>query len=340
MSPTLGVFGAGSVGCYLGGCLQAGGSELRFVGRPRLQQALREHGLRLTDFRGLDQHLPPAGLRFDTDAASLADCELVLVTVKSAATEEAARTLAPRLAPGTVVVSFQNGLRNGDLLRRLLPRQIVLGGMVPFNVLQRGPGHFHCGTEGELAVERHEALARFEPAFLGAGLPLEPVDDLPGVQWAKLLLNLNNAINALSGLPLQAELSQRGYRRCLALAQQEALTLLAAAGIRPARLTPVPPRWLPPLLRVPDGLFRRLAHRMLAIDPLARSSMWEDLEAGRETEIEWLNGEIVRLAKRLGRAAPVNARLAALVQEAQRGGRRDWPAAELLAQLEEARSAE
>ena len=77
-------------------------------------------------------------------------------------------------------------------------------------------------------------------------------------------------------------------------------------------------------LRLPDWLFRRVARQMVAIDPLARSSTWEDLEAGRPTEVDWINGEVVRLAETLGRTAPVNARLVALVKAAERRGRRDW----------------
>jgi len=110
--------------------------------------------------------------------------------------------------------------------------------------------------------------------------------------------------------------------------------LLAAAGISVARLTPLPPTWIPSVLRLPDALFTRLAGRMLAIDPQARSSMWEDLEAGRATEVDYLNGEIVALATRLGRSAPVNARLVDLVHAAERGGQRTWRGTELLAELE------
>src|SRR4029079_4257224 len=106
---------------------------------------------------------------------------------------------------------------------------------------------------------------------------------------------------ALSSLPLKAQLSERAFRRCVALVQTEALTLLAAAGITPAKLTPLPPTWIPWVLRLPDAVFTRLAGRMLAIDPQARSSMWEDLEAGRTTEVDYLNGEIVALAERMKR---------------------------------------
>ena len=102
-------------------------------------------------------------------------------------------------------------------------------------------------------------------------LELQLRDDMPAVQWGKLLLNLNNPINALSGLPLREQLLDRGYRSLLAPMQQEALNALRHAGIHPARVTPLPAAWLPHLLRLPTPLFRFLAARMLRIAPQARS---------------------------------------------------------------------
>jgi 2-dehydropantoate 2-reductase len=327
------VFGAGSIGCYVGGRLAATGSRVTFIGRPRLAAELRQHGLRLTDWQGADLRVAPGDVRFEAAAEAARGADLVLVTVKSAATEEVARDLAQRLKPGAVVVSFQNGLHNAEVLRARNPGAAVLTGMVEFNVLNRGQGAFHHGTEGVLDVEDHPSLAPFLSAFERAGLPLRRHADMAGVMWAKLQLNLNNAINALAGIPLKEELSQRAFRRCIALAQRELLSLLDAAGITPTRLK-LPPRWIPALLGVPDAVFRVLAGRMLAIDPLARSSMWEDLQAGRATEVDYLNGEVVRLAESLKRAAPVNARLVALVRDAEKGGRQDWTGPELLAELQ------
>jgi 2-dehydropantoate 2-reductase len=327
------VYGAGSIGCYVGGRLAATGSRVTFVGRERLAREVRAHGLHLTDFLGADLRVAPAAVRYATDPSAVADADLVLVTVKSAATAEAGRELAPRLKSGAVVVSFQNGLHNAQTLRAVLPNRFVLTGMVEFNVVNRGGGAFHQGSEGALEAQDHPGLVPFLPAFEAAGLPVKRHRDMLGVQWAKLLLNLNNAINALAGVPLKEELSQRAFRRCLALAQQEGLDLLDEARIAPARITPLPPHWLPRVLGVPDWVFHRLAGRMLAIDPLARSSMWEDLEAGRTTEVDYLNGEVVRLAQSLGRAAPVNARLAELVHAAEQGGNRRWTGEALLAEL-------
>jgi 2-dehydropantoate 2-reductase len=328
------IVGAGSIGCYLGGRLLAAGADVTLVGRARIGSELGAHGLTLTDYRGSRWRVPASGMPYVTDASAAASAELVLVTVKSAATPSVADELKPLLRPGTTVVSFQNGLGNADVLRAALPQHTVLAGMVPFNVMQPAPGAFHQGTGGELEVAASHALRPFVDDFRRAGLPLMERTDMMAVQWAKLLLNLNNAVNALANRPLKEQLSQRAYRRCLALAQSEALRLLTRAGIRPARLTPVPPAWIPRLLATPDALFARLGGKMLAIDPLARSSMSDDLAAGRATEVDWINGEVVRLAKRLGQQAPVNARLCALVHAAEAAvPRPNWSGPDLLAAL-------
>ncbi|RKE39897.1 ketopantoate reductase [Paraburkholderia sp. BL23I1N1] len=333
------IYGAGSIGCYVGGRLLAGGSEVSFIGRARVADQLRSQGITLSKHDDSRWYVPPERTDVSTDAAKAAAADLVLVTVKSAATPTAAAELANVLRPGAVVVSFQNGIGNADVLRAALPNNTVLEGMVPFNVVERGPGAFHQGSAGELEIRQSPALQPFVDAFRKAGLPLIQHDDMVPVQWAKLLLNLNNAINALSNRPLKEELSQRAYRICLAMAQKETLGLLKQANIQPARVTPLPATWIPRVLSVPDALFERLGRAMLTIDPLARSSMSDDLAAGRTTEIDWINGEAVRLAQRLGRTAPVNERLCELVRAAEQSDvRPSWPGDALLAQIRAAAS--
>lgn len=331
--PTIAVFGAGSIGCYVGGRLAAAGARVVLIGRQYIASAITEHGLTLSDYRGYRSRVEPGDITFANDASAVASADLVLITVKSAATETAARALEFFLKKSAIVVSLQNGLHNAEMLRQLLREQTVLGGMVPFNVTQPSPAHFHQGSEGELYVEDSSLLEPFLLAFESAGLPLTLCRDLQPVLWAKLLLNLNNAINALSGLPLKTELSQRDYRRVLAAAQREALALLRQDRQPLAKLTPLPARWLPGLIETPDLVFRLLANRMLAIDPMARSSMQDDLIAGRKTEVDFLQGEVLRLARAQHAEAPVNRRLLELVHEAEKGGRRDWGGAELLQEV-------
>lgn len=328
--PCIAVFGAGSIGCYLGGRLAAAGARVILIGRPYQAEVLDTHGLTLTDPAGYRAFLPPEALMFSSDPGAAAGADLVLITVKSGATDSAARALEFFLKKTAVVISFQNGLRNAPLLAQRLPAQTVLGGMVGFNVMQPAPGHFHQGSDGDLRVEHSPLLTPFLPAFDAAGLPLETVAAIAPVLWAKLLFNLNNAINGLSGLPLRRELEQLPYRRVLAAAQREALGLLRQRGQPLARLTPLPAAWVPAVLELPDGLFRLLARGLLAIDPRARSSLLDDLDAGRRTEVDHLQGEVLRLARELGTQAPVNARLLELVHAAERGGPRDWSGPDLL----------
>ena len=328
------IYGAGSIGCYVGGRLLAGGSDVTFVARARVGDVLRGQGLTLTQYGERRWFVPPERIDVSSHPAVAGAADLVIVTVKSAATATVAAELASVVRPETVIVSFQNGVGNADVLRAALPHNTVLEGMVPFNVVERGPGHFHQGSAGELEIRRAPAMQPFASAFANAGLPLTQHDDMLPVQWAKLLLNLNNAINALSNRPLKEELSLRAYRLCLAMAQKEALALLARANIKPAKLTAIPTAWIPRVLAVPDAWFARLGRAMLTIDPLARSSMFDDLAAGRATEIDWINGEVVKLAQRVGQRAPVNERLCELVRQAERGDARpSWSGDALLAEL-------
>jgi 2-dehydropantoate 2-reductase len=306
------VMGAGAIGCLVGGRLQAAGAEVHFVGRPRVLSALRENGLHLTDLDGPPADLPPAALRLHAEPP--AGAALVLLCVKSGATAEAARQLAATQTAGSLVLSLQNGVANAAVATAAAPTLTLVPGIVPFNVAELSPGHYHRGTTGTLAAQDHPTLRPWLPVFEAAGLPLALHTDLRPVQWAKLLLNLNNPVNALSGLPLRAQLLDRDYRRVLAALQAEALAALAAAGIEPARLTPLPPRWLPAVLRLPTALFERVAARMLRIDAQARSSMADDLALGRRTEVDAFCGEVQRLARAHGGDAPLNAHIAQLIE--------------------------
>ena len=322
------VMGAGAIGCYLGGCLQAAGAEVTFVGRPRVLADLRARGLRLTDLDGHERTLAAEAICAVEAIPPRARPALVLLTVKSAATADAAQTLGEALPPGTLVVSMQNGASNAQVAQQTASSLHVLPGMVPFNVAELSPGHFHRGTSGALAAQDDPRLRPWLPCFEAAGFRLELHADLRGIQWAKLLINLNNPVNALSGLPLRRQLLDRDFRRCIAALQREGLAALAAAGIAPARLTPLPPASLPTVLELPTPLFRLVAGRTLRIDAKARSSMADDLARGRPTEIDALCGEVVRLGRRHDLPMPVNEKMIELMQQAPLHPR-PWRGAEL-----------
>lgn len=303
------VVGAGLVGCYLGGRLQAAGVPVTFIGRPAVTDALAMHGLRLTDLSGGHRQVPASGLRLHADVPPDARPALVLLCVKRPAMADALRRLSQILPRDTLVMCCQNGLFPLADAVRAAPELHLLPAMVGFNVVQRTPGHFHQATAGLLAAQGSARLAPWQEVFGRAGLPLDLHADMVAVQWGKLLLNLNNPVNALSGLPLKAQLLDAGHRRRFADLVEEALGLLDQAHIEPYRVTPLPWDRFLAVLRLPTLLFRLVAFRMLRIDAHARSSMAEDLAAGRVTEIDALCGEVVRLARTLGAQAPLNAQM-------------------------------
>jgi 2-dehydropantoate 2-reductase len=319
----VGIMGAGAVGCFLGGRLAADQVSVVFVGRERLKKELEAHGLALADLGGDAPRLvAPERVVFSTEPAALADCDLVLCCVKSAQTEESGRELSRVMKSGAIVVSMQNGVRNAELLRAQLPAQTVLGGIVGFNVVSKGSGAFRRATSGPLVVEgsRDPRVLRLVTALAKAGFEVELVSDLRPLQWSKLVMNLNNAVSALSDRPTKELIFAEGYRRILARVMEEAIGVLRAAHQPTARLVPLPVRFFPFVLRLPSLLLRIVASAQVKIDPEARSSMWEDLSRGRATEVEQLNGEIVRLAASCGAKAPLNARMVALVHEAEQRG--------------------
>lgn len=301
------VLGAGHVGSYLGGRLQAAGLTVDFVGRPRVVDELAVHGLRLTDLTGSGWHVPAADLRLHTKWPMGCRPALVLLCVKRPALTDALRDLAAVLPVGTPVLCCQNGLFPMSAAQKIAPLLHLMPAMVPFNIAWRGPGHYHQGTVGQLAAQDSTRLTPWLGAFQRAGLPLALHADMRPVQWGKLLLNLNNPVNALSGLPLRAQLLDASHRRRYAGLVEEALGLLRQARIEPQRMTPL--RWdrFLRVLRLPTPLFRLVALRMLRMDAHARSSMADDWAAGRATEVDDLCGEVVRLAQSLGTDAPQNA---------------------------------
>ena len=311
------VFGAGSIGCYLGGQLAYAGADVTFLGRQRFKSEIETHGLTLTHFERETLTLKADKFIFSLDPKDIAHADIILLTTKSQDTIKAAETLKVHAKSDALIISFQNGVSNPNVLRKSLKQQ-VLGAVVPFNVTGKGPGHFHCGTEGELTVQalQDERLTRLLSSFAIAGQDLVFSQDILAVQWGKLLVNLNNALNSLTGGTLRAGLMQRDYRKALAMVIEEALDIVRGSGIEPAHFGKASPRKMIKILRLPNFLYAGIMNRIVKIDKAARSSMLDDLEMGRVSEIDYLQGEIVRLAVSTGQSAPYNAVIYNHVQKA------------------------
>jgi 2-dehydropantoate 2-reductase len=309
------VAGAGSIGCFVGGLAACAGRRVSLLARPRVIAEIERFGLTLTSLEGSSWHVASQQLKLSGEPEALAEASIVLVAVKSTDTAEIADAIALHAPAGAVIVSLQNGVANAAVLRSRLPGRTVLAAMVPFNVIAAGEGRFHRATSGDIVIERDAADIAAQLSV--PGLVMRPTDDIAGVQWGKLLVNLNNAINALSGLPLREQLGNRDWRRLFADQIAEGLMAVRAEGIKPVSSTPVPLSLVPHLLRLPNAVFAIALAPAMKIDPQARSSMWEDLDRRRRTEIDYLQGVITEIADRRGLSVPLSRRIVALIRDAE-----------------------
>lgn len=326
------VFGAGSIGCFVGLTWLASGLDVRFVGRERMADTLRARGATISG-AGPDVHVPAEKINYATNPSALAEADLIVLTVKINDDEEACATIRANARPQSLLLSLQNGVNNRQRLNALLPEMSIVEGMVPFNVVQPAPGRFRKASAGQLSALREARLERLFAPLSQTPSGIDFHDDMQPLKWSKLLLNLNNALNALSGLTLHEELSSRAWRRLLATLQRECLEVTAAAEIEPAKLAPLPPRLLPAFLSLPDWIFNPIGLRLQKIGRDARSSMADDFAMGRRTEIDFLNGAVVAAGRVHGVPCPANEAVADLVRAAERGVRRQWQAEEIVAEI-------
>ncbi|MEO0929369.1 MAG: 2-dehydropantoate 2-reductase [Pseudomonadota bacterium] len=297
------ILGAGSIGCYVGGVLAAAGHPITLIGRAAMADALTG-GFHITTMDGTKHHAQPA---ITTDPRVLSDATTILLCVKSADTGTAAQMIQDHAPPQAQVVSLQNGVSNPDALADTLGAERVTAGMVGFNVIRQSKIDFVQTTDGEIILDHSgQGVANL---FDGTAITAFTHRNMQGIQWTKLLMNLNNALNALSGMGLRPQLEDRDWRRVLAACIAEGLAVARAEEVQLEKLGKIHPRLLPTLLRLPDFIFLRVAQSMLRISQTARSSMADDYAQYRQSEVAWLNGHVVQRAQMHGLTAPVNARV-------------------------------
>ena len=296
------VFGAGAIGTYVGVQLSSQGADVTLVGRPWLEALAPNLSVRTI---GGVEHRRGTRLHVVTDVSQLPPADLVLVTVKSQHTADAAEALVEALVD-CPVVSLQNGLRNAAILKDA--GLDARAGMVSFNVFRDG-AQFVQATSGPISIERTEQsqpVGVLVEVLRRCGEKVELRADLLATQAGKLLLNLNNGICAMTGLSIADSVRSRAARRAFGACIEEGVRVLGAAGIEPATVGKLPAWLLVKMLPAPDWLVLRAAPGLIQIDPRARSSTLQDLEAGKPTEIDALHGEFVALGVRHGVATPVN----------------------------------
>lgn len=287
------VMGAGAVGSYYGGMLARAGHDVVLIARPQHAEAIARQGLRIETAIFDEQVLLGVG----TGAEGVQGADLVLFCVKSTDTESAGALIRPHLKPGALVLCMQNGVDNADGLRSVLPGHAVAAAVVYVASEMAGPGHVRHNGRGELVIEPAPGSEAAAQAFEGAGIPTEISGNVRGALWAKLILNCAyNAVSAIAQMPYGKTIQGAGVRDVMRDVVAECLAVAAAEGVQ-----------------VPgdvDEAVRKIAETM----PGQFSSTAQDLARGKPSEIDYLNGLVVRRGDALDIAVPANRVLWALVK--------------------------
>jgi 2-dehydropantoate 2-reductase len=294
--PRVAVVGAGAVGCYFGGMLARAGAQVTLIGRRAHVDAIARDGLFIDSIHF--QERVAAGATTQVDAVR--DAEVVLFCVKTLDTESAARALAPHLKPGTIVISLQNGVDNVDGIRAASGIE-ALASVVYVAASMPAPGRVKHAGRGDLVVghpQRRAEVERVAELFVRAGVPCRISENIEGDLWSKLILNCaGNAVTALARVSYGQAARHELARSVITATANEAIAVARAAGVA-----------LPPVDLVAAGL--KLAQDL----GTATSSTAQDLNRGKRTEIDALNGFISRRGAALGLPTPVNDTLFALVK--------------------------
>ncbi len=287
------VLGAGAVGCFYGGMLARAGHRVTLIGRPQHVQVIEAQGLRMQTL-AFDETVQ---VQASTDASAVAGADLVLFAVKSPDTETAGAQMREHLQPGALVLCLQNGVDNAERLRAVLPGVHVAAAVVYVATEMAGPGHLRHHGRGELVIEPSPSSGHVAQALMAAGVPTEVSDNVRGALWAKLILNCAyNALSAVGRIAYGELVQQPGVTEVMRDVVAECRAVAAADGVS-----------LPGDV---DAAVRRIAETM----PSQYSSTAQDLMRGKPTEIDHLNGYVVRRGEALGVPTPANRVLWAMVK--------------------------
>lgn len=286
------VMGAGAVGCYYGGMLARAGHAVTLIGRRQHVEAVRRAGL-FMDTQSFRAHVPMGA---STEAEAVRGAKLVLFCVKSMDTERAAAEIAPHLQPDAVVLGLQNGVDNAERLKAVLPQE-VCPAVVYVATEMAGPGHVKHHGRGELVIGPTAASQGLVTLFAGAGVPVQISDNVAGALWAKLIVNCAyNALSAVSQLPYGRLVKVDGVHTVMRDVVEECIAVARREGVT-----------------VPGDMWEAV-ERIAGTMPTQLSSTAQDLARGKRSEIDHLNGYIVRRGDALGIAVPANRVLHALVK--------------------------
>jgi len=314
------VIGAGAVGSALGALLHRAGQNIVLIARPAHIAAIRQHGLQVDGDTG--NFITPV------EAAETLSFrpDLALLTVKTQDVVAAVKANQAFLND-VPVVTFQNGVRGDELVAGVLPREQILSAVVVMHVTYLLPGKVTVVYRGKLILGRpfgpRDSKLEDIAHILNQAVPTLVKDNIQGIHWLKLIVNLNNALPAITNFNVSQVYVNTFLRHLAVGLMREGLRVIDRANIRLESLSEVSVGLTRFINWMPSGIAGRIAaakvRRLSTVWPLWGSTL-QSIQRGRPTEIDYLNGEIAVLGKRYGEATPLNTKMVELVHQVERTG--------------------
>jgi len=312
------VIGLGAIGSVIGGILAKSDEKVILIGKKNQVEEINKKGLKIN---GLNNSIFVEKVHASSDLTLIKDSDVVIICVKSQDTKNLADELKKFIKKSALIISLQNGVRNSKILREKTGNSVI-SGIILFNALYVKPGEVKLTLKGGLILETNnfykDTIKDFSEILGKFKIESKIVTNIEGYLWSKLIVNLQNAVTALTGQTIKESLIDKDSREIIIAAMDEGLQILKKSGIPYKSLPDIDPKITIRRLKILNSTLLKLGSRILRLNENARGSIWQSLNRGKPTEIDYINGEIVDLANKNNLEAPINKKLVELVKEAEK----------------------
>ncbi len=315
------VIGLGAVGSIIGGLLAKSGEEVILIGKTNQVEEIRNKGIKIN---GLNNSIHVDNVEVSTDLSLVSDSDVIIICVKSQDTQNLAEELNKFIKKSTIIISLQNGVRNSKILKEVTGNT-VFSGIILFNALYNNPGDVTLTLKGGLILETNSLYKEKVEGFIKVlnEYKIETIleTNIQGFLWSKLVVNLQNAVTALTDQTIKDSIVNKDSRAIIIATMKEGLDILQKSKIPYKTLPDIDPKITIRRLKILNSVLLKFGSKILKLNKTARSSMWQSLYRGRPTEIDYINGEIIDLAKNHDLKAPINKKLVELIKEAEKNNK-------------------
>ena len=311
------VIGPGAIGSIIY-CILEDKRDAILITKPYQLKILKEKGLKIKEFNKAVRTI--RNVNVTSSFPKLKEVDVIFLCVKSTDTREVAEKINGDVKKSALIISLQNGVRNTDILSKITGITSIPG-VVTFNATLNEIGEVLLTMKGNIYLQNNKEfeyiLNDIREIFNSSSIKIKLVDDITSLAWSKLVINLQNAITAITGQTIRQSLIDPISRKIIYHTLEEGIKVVEKKGVKLGFSFVLNPKLLLFLLRLPT-FFIRFGVRLMRIESDAKSSMLQSILRGKQTEVEFLNGEIDKLARNMGLKAPINRELVQIVKEMER----------------------